>query len=415
MPLRLWRTVRPFARLGLASFVLICHLPLVLATVVRTKRRRATDGAEPIVVVSPFEPGEQSGGARAVKDFLALLRRRRPVSLLVVAQWPAPGPVVSMLGRFLSWPLSVPLPCRSLLLGSTALTRRLEGADTLIFEHFSGALCLFWGRPAVRRIVIRDHEVQLRKIEMEWRGSSGIEAATHAVRLACCYLISRPVFSQADCIVTLTHEDRAALLRWFPRLAERTKSIPVPFEEPGALSVDVPEPNAARDLVMIGNFFHRPNVDGLLWFLSQCAPHLNPGLTLHLCGLDRPLDGINLAAYPLAVVRHGFVDDVSLAVPHAAIAIAPVVSGGGVRIKNLLLASMGKAIVTTPLGNEGIGFVDARDAVVTDDGLEMARRINVLCQCPQEIARLGSSARAFVKAEFGHAAIVDRLEHEVLA
>jgi glycosyltransferase involved in cell wall biosynthesis len=405
--------MRSLLKLGLAVGVFLCHLPMALAVAVRGVGRPAV-GGQGLVVVSPFEPGETSGGARAVKDFLTLLGARRGSTLIVVSALQRPRRLMEGLGNILSWPISVPPQCRPLLTGPRRLTERLDGADTVIFEHFSGALCLFRGRPAVRRIVIRDHEVQLRKIEMERQRTRGLDWMMHSVRLASCSLISRPIFAAADSIVTLTAEDRDALVGWYPFLADRTVTIPVPFEETASPAGDAMPPGPARDLLMIGNFFHRPNVDALQWFLARCAPHLTPGFTLHLCGLDAPLDAVNLVSSHLAVVRHGFVDDVVEAVPGASIAVAPVISGGGVRIKNLLLASLGKAVVTTSLGNEGIGFVDRRDAVVTDDGREMAQRINELACTPQELARLGRSGREFVRAHFGHQAILERLEREVL-
>ena len=196
-------------------------------------------------------------------------------------------------------------------------------------------------------------------------------------------------------------------------MARRTVYIPVPFRQETAVKSDGLPQVPTRELLMVANFFHAPNVDAVRWFVRECAPHLESGFRLHLCGLDRPLDAVNLSGSPLEVVRHGFIDDLETVVPGAAIAVAPVVSGGGVRVKNLMLASQGKVVVTTPLGNEGIGFVNGRDAIISSSGVEMARRINEVSRSAVEIARLGRAARAFVERRFSPEAVLVELERHV--
>jgi glycosyltransferase involved in cell wall biosynthesis len=407
--------LRALIKLALLIGVALAHLPLVLWSLARPRRGRAPRRDGVMVAVVPFEPGDRSGGARAVKDFVSLLARRYPVRVAIVTTVARPGAWRRMLGLALTWPLSLPSQCRSLVVGDPGVRAQLADADTVVFEFLSTALYLYLARPAAARLVLRDHEVLVRKTDMERRAAHGLEALVHAARLVTCYLVSYAVYRQADRIVTLTEEDRLALVSWFPFTAGRTVAIPVPFDEPAR----PPRPPAAapvRDLVMVANFFHRPNVDALEWFVAECAPRLDPGFTLHVCGLDKPLDSAHLSPpATLTLKRHGFVDDIDAAAPEARIAVAPVVSGGGVRMKNLLLASMGKAVVTTRLGNEGIGFVDDRDAVVCDDGAEMARRVNALARAPEHIAALGASARLFVERHFGPEAVLAQLDRDALS
>jgi hypothetical protein len=371
---------------------------LYLLSLLRARRRTTGARGEAMAVVAPFAPGDQSGGARAVKDFVAVLRRKYDPTVIVVQ---TDARLRRALGALLTWPLSLPAQCRSLAVGDPGLGTRIAGVDTLIFEFFSTALLVYLQRPDAARIVLRDHEVLVRKTNMERQAASGLDALVHGARLLTCYLVSYAVYRQVDRIVTLTEEDAKALSAWFPFAADRTVAISVPFDEPAP----PPRPPAEaplRDLVMVANFFHSPNVDALAWFVAECAPSLDPGFTLHICGQDKPLDRLRLEAPPgFSLVRHGFVDDIDKATRGARLAIAPVVSGGGVRMKNLLLASMEKAVVTTTLGNEGIAFVDGRDAIVCDDGPEMARRVNALAQSPEAAAALGVSARRHVEARFG--------------
>jgi glycosyltransferase involved in cell wall biosynthesis len=409
------RSLRAVIKLPALAGVLLVHL--ALAVVVRARRgpRLASSGSDGgVLVVSPIEPGETSGGARATRDWVALLRRRYRTTLELVpplrtvAAWPR------RLGTALFWPLPIAAQCRPLVAGSPAIDRAIAGADVLVLESFDAATRFYLRPPPAGRVVLREYEVLLRRLAVERDRAEGIERWTHVLRLGVCWLVSRIVYRRVDWIVTLTDEDRQALVAWFPSLGDRTRTIRAAFEASEAAPPASPPQVPARALVMVANFFHRPNVDAYEWFLRECAPHLEAGFVLHLFGQDGPLDRVAVPNAGLRVERHGFVDDFVAAVPDAHIAVAPVVSGGGLRIKNLLLASLGKAVVTTPLGNEGIEFVDGHDAVVCADGPTMAARINALAASSSELARLGANAAAFVRRHFGPDAILDELEREVL-
>ena len=159
---------------------------------------------------------------------------------------------------------------------------------------------------------------------------------------------------------------------------------------------------------MLANFYHRPNVDGLVWWLREVAPRLGEGWTLHLCGLDEPLHAVELPPSPVRIVRHGFVEDLDAAFPHVLLALAPVISGGGVRMKNLELAARGMAVVTTARGNEGIGFLPGVEAVVVDEPADMAHALRALADDPAAARAMGERARTRVRVGFGHAAVLKR-------
>lgn len=411
-----WRTARSFVKL--AGLIVVVALSALLGRVSSALRRRSTppppSPASRLLVLAPFQTGEQSGMAKAVKDFVAGLSERRDVRFVAVNQLPEPSMWRQRAGAMFTWPFPFQRQCRMLAVGHPALDDHVSRADVVVFEAFETALCLFLRRPPASWVILRDHEVLLRKIEIERRRTGGVERLVHNVRLLAARAICGAVYAKMDRIVTLTDEDRDAIHASFPHLARRVSTIPVPFEPPSS-SGSADGTLSAYDLLMVGNFFHAPNVDALLWFLAECSPHLSPGFTLHLCGIDRPLDNIDLNGHGVRIRRHGFVHDVSSTVPHAAVAVAPVISGGGVRMKNLLLASIGRVIVTTSLGNEGIGFVHGRDALIADDGLTMARHLNWLVEAPGEVQRLAASARKVVRSRFDARAVAARFDAEVLA
>ena len=163
----------------------------------------------------PFEPGEKSGGARAVKDFLELLQKRVvPKVFCVEQQVPSHASIRTRLSRLLVWPLPLPHQCRHLLFGDAKIGAQLDRADVIIFEALSTALLLHgWRRPAAY-MVVRDHEVLTRRIAMDLRAASGFHSLADLLRLIVCYLVSVTVYLRADRIIALTEQDRDWIVKY---------------------------------------------------------------------------------------------------------------------------------------------------------------------------------------------------------
>ncbi|HEY6123065.1 MAG TPA: glycosyltransferase, partial [Steroidobacteraceae bacterium] len=343
----------------LAANLLMCALSLALF-VLRGGRPKAPpqsiSGAIKLLLVAPFSPGNESGGSKAVLDLANTLKPHFDLATHVIAKDAPRGGMGRRLARALLRPLPIPDHCRDLLFGDASLSAAIAPVHTVLFEFQLTAVYLCFGQTHGKRVVVRDHEVLVRKLDMERAAATGLDSLAWWLRTMSCWLVTLAAYSRANLIIVLTDADRAAIARWFPFFAARTVSVPAPFEPPSLAST--PPRAGPRELLMVANFFHSPNRDGLRWFLRECAPRLEPGFTLHLCGIDGALSAEDLTSPHLAIVRHGFVARDEDVAALADIAVAPIISGGGVRIKNLFLGSLGKALATTPLGNEGIKLVD---------------------------------------------------------
>ncbi len=100
------------------------------------------------------------------------------------------------------------------------------------------------------------------------------------------------------------------------------------------------------------------NREGLAWFLEHAWPLIRqtrPATTLHICGAI----GSTVAQPPPGVVIRGRVPDLTAEYAAAAVVIVPLLQGSGVKIKLVEAASFGKAIVTTPIGLQGLDFLRA--------------------------------------------------------
>jgi glycosyltransferase involved in cell wall biosynthesis len=102
---------------------------------------------------------------------------------------------------------------------------------------------------------------------------------------------------------------------------------------------------------------NQPNLQGILWFLKEVWPGVRearPDAVLHICGgiCESLRDGV-----PEGVVLRGRVEKLDAEYAQAAVVVVPLLQGTGVKIKLVEAASFGKAIVTTPIGLQGLDFL----------------------------------------------------------
>src|SRR5262249_45006886 len=159
-----------------------------------------------------------------------------------------------------------------------------------------------------------------------------------------------------------------------------------------------PEPNR---LLFIGSFAHLPNVLALELFVKQVWPLLDllqP--TLHVIAGMRHEYFLEFykhrATVDLRAPRmeaDGFVADVRPAYERAAVVIAPLLASAGTNIKILEAMAMGKAIVSTPAGINGLDLEPGGDVVVAESAAEIASAIRELIENPQRRRELSWRAR----------------------
>lgn len=154
-------------------------------------------------------------------------------------------------------------------------------------------------------------------------------------------------------------------------------------------------------LLFFGAMNYYPNTDAVMSFVERVLPLLQarfPELRLRIVG---PLGGSpvqSLHGKQIEVV--GFVDDLSSEIARAAVVIAPLRIGGGTRLKILEAMAMGKAIVSTSIGAEGIDVRHDHDILLADSPADQARAIGRVLTDQELRARLGSAARQTAVASY---------------
>ncbi len=219
------------------------------------------------------------------------------------------------------------------------------------------------------------------------------------------------VCRRADRVIACSRADADALARLVPAL----KAIVVPngvdtqYYQPGIVS---PAPLGAEALVFTGKMDFRPNVDAVLWFCSRVLPAVleaSPGAHFYIVGRDPHARLMPLGNMPGVTVT-GFVDDPRPYIAAAAVYVVPLLTGGGTRLKVLEAMAMGRAVVSTTLGCEGIHATPGRDVVLVDRADDFAAQVLALLKDDAQRRQLGGAARAFVERHFGWPMVTRSLE-----
>jgi glycosyltransferase involved in cell wall biosynthesis len=155
-----------------------------------------------------------------------------------------------------------------------------------------------------------------------------------------------------------------------------------------------------RRLLFIGSFAHRPNVMAVEFFVNHVWPRLKD-VTLHIIAGSRHEQWAVAADLTQPGIElEGFVSDVRPAYRNATLVVAPLVASAGTNIKVLEAMAMGKAVVSTPAGVNGLDLAPGEDFVLVHTPEEMAGAIGELLSGADARARIELAARARVERDY---------------
>lgn len=218
----------------------------------------------------------------------------------------------------------------------------------------------------------------------------------------------RGITAHADVTLAITNDDRDFLrdLGAPGRVETLPAGIDVSrFDE--ALAVEDGEPV----VTFFGSMDYHPNEDAALWFTDEIWPEIrasHPEAALELVGKG-PSEELRALADDPSVTVTGFVDDITEWVARASVVAIPIRVGTGVRIKILHAMAMGKPVVSTSAGIQGIEVTDGVQARVRDDPSVFAGAVTDLLERPEDRAEIGRAARTYVDTNHGTDAICENL------
>jgi sugar transferase (PEP-CTERM/EpsH1 system associated) len=164
-------------------------------------------------------------------------------------------------------------------------------------------------------------------------------------------------------------------------------------------------------IVFTGSMDYYPNTDATLFFAQHCWPLIQaelPQARWTIVGKNPPLAIQRLADLPGVSVT-GSVQDVRPYLATASVTIAPLLIGSGTRLKILEAFAMGKAVVSSRLGCEGIQVEHGRELLVADEPEHFAAAVVSLLRDPLTRQALGMAGRRLVEAEYSWVSSSQRL------
>ncbi len=165
------------------------------------------------------------------------------------------------------------------------------------------------------------------------------------------------------------------------------------------------QPNS---LVFTGSMDWMPNEDGVLYFMRSILPLIRreiPEISFTIVG-RKPSEKLRaIAAAEPGVHVTGTVDDIRPYVRDGSVYVVPLRIGSGTRLKIFEAMAMGKAIVSTTLGAEGLPIRDGVDISIADSPEEFSRKVCLLLRDTRERQRLGSAARQLVEQHYSWSSV----------
>jgi len=258
---------------------------------------------------------------------------------------------------------------------------------TVLFAH--NVEHVIWQR--LSRIETRPWRRAL--LELEWRKMRRYEAQ------AC---------ARARLTIAVSESDRAVLAAHAPRA--RVCAVPT--------GVDTAyfTPNGSQEtrdaLVFTGSMDWFPNEDCIVHFTEAVFPRIRdavPDVSLTVVGRNPGPRVQRLAAIPGVRVT-GTVTDVRPYVAAAAVCVVPLRVGGGTRLKIFETLAMGKAVVSTTVGAEGLPLIPGTHFVQADDPAEFANAVVALLRDPARRTALGRAGRRVVEERYSWSQVVREFE-----
>lgn len=186
---------------------------------------------------------------------------------------------------------------------------------------------------------------------------------------------------------------------------------------PNAADVDYYQPRPtdpppdSRTVVFFGLLSYVPNVDGVIHFVQDIWPRIaeaHPEARCKIIGGGAPPSLLALAGPRVEFT--GFVSDLRPHLAEAAAVVVPLRLGGGTRLKIVEAMAMGKAIVSTSLGAEGIEAVPGCELFIADQPAAFAEAVNRLLAEPNLAARIGWAARQLAVERYSWSGAARALE-----
>jgi sugar transferase (PEP-CTERM/EpsH1 system associated) len=229
----------------------------------------------------------------------------------------------------------------------------------------------------------------------------------------------RRTLARFDGVLAVSEADRETMRRLYPGAIRGPvhvvpTGVDTDYYTPAA-RVNAVSPNN-RSMVFTGSMDWLPNEDAMLFFCREILPSIRreePEATLSIVG-RAPTPAVAALAKQAGVIVTGRVEDVRPYVRDASVYLVPLRIGGGTRLKIFEAMAMGKAIVSTTVGAEGLPVTHGKHVWLADEPQAFAQAVVRLMRDVDSRRRLEEAARTLVLDRYDWSAVAGQLEHALI-
>jgi sugar transferase (PEP-CTERM/EpsH1 system associated) len=209
-----------------------------------------------------------------------------------------------------------------------------------------------------------------------------------------------------DCCITVSEVDRRLLMMANPRLQVNV----VPNGVDTQVHQPLPHEGTSPALLFVGGMNYTPSSDAVLYFCGEILPRIRrvvPDVEMWIVGRDPLPEVMRLSSDDMHVT--GQVDDVVPYYRRSTVCVVPLRAGGGTRLKILEAMALGRSVVSTTIGCEGLDVVDGKHLLVADNPERFAEQTVRLLTDRALYERITTNARRLVVSHYDWDAIAEQM------
>jgi len=387
-------------------------------------------------LLSPEAPYPLAGGGpMRTASVLHFLAQRSPVHLITFSQPDAPAPEEALPQGLCDRVSTIPLPAHSrgtaakawrngvrMLRGRLPLMDRFAQSESLdrvkfetqtkhyslaVIEHFWCADYLDALRPRAKLVVLNLHNVESELHAGCARTEPWPQNLAHRYFQMRALELEKRYLPQFDLVLTTSEADAERVRRIAPgaRAAVYPNALPL-----------LPAPTGVRDserevIAFSGNLEYHPNVRAVHFFRTQVWPELRrrrPDLIWRLIGKNEHAVRSIVGSDP-RIELSGAIDDPVRELAQCRLAVVPLLAGSGTRVKIMEAWAARRAVVSSPIGAEGLPVEDGVNIALALDPHEWIETVIGLLVDNESRARLGAAGRSTYERELSWPAAWKRL------
>jgi glycosyltransferase involved in cell wall biosynthesis len=210
-----------------------------------------------------------------------------------------------------------------------------------------------------------------------------------------------------DLLAAITHKD----LHHFQQLGYSKPSTVIPIGLPTVdYQPDYSSFHRPLSISFIGSLDWMPNQEGLKWFLNGVWGEIQkayPDVQFHIAGRNTPNWLLQLKKKNIVV--HGEVPNAADFINQHSVMVVPLLSGSGMRAKIIEAMALGRVVLSTSVGLEGIAAKNKKEVMIADDPATFLSGIGYCLEQASQLEGMGRAAHRFVNTHYNSLAVGKKL------